>query len=98
MTAFEGSYKMKFPLLALVRPKMVLVAGPDSDEMHGAIRLFRIRKPLTLIKSRPNELIFQMRVDFFDVDVIVRSIDGDIQGLLDTPIGNFTFRCERLEA
>jgi hypothetical protein len=94
----EGKYKIKFPLLILFRPRLFLYTGKKSGKLKGRFSMLRFQKKLSLVKEKQDELLLQMKVDFFIIDIVLRFDEkGVIKGFLDTPIGNFHFSGIRVE-
>lgn len=98
MTAYQGKYRIRHPVINLFRPKLLLYEGRKNGKPKGLFKILRYQKRLRILKVNDNELFLQMKLDFIEIDVILRiEQDGTINGFLDTPIGNYHFRGNRME-
>ncbi len=88
----EGVYRIKHPILMLIRPKIVLRFNRKGNRIKGYLRYMRFKKKLTTVRMSGKDLVLRFNVDIIELDLVIHFYTRDaFEGFLDTPIGHLRF-------
>jgi hypothetical protein len=88
-----GVYRIKHPLLSVIRPKLIIDKDAENSKPKGHVKGLFFGKDLALIKAREPDLVYQLSISVFFVEIILHFVkDTAFEGILDTPIGHLRFK------
>lgn len=84
----EGVYRMKHPLLILIRPRICFVYNEKRTRAKASIRCFHKTFLLQSVKDKGTHLVYSVTMDSIAIDLVIRFYKRDaFDGFFDTPIG-----------
>lgn len=88
----EGIYTIRHPLAVLAKATLHIKYNKKGNKVKGEIHCFRRVEVLHVIKFREEHLVFKLRIDIIDIDLVIDFYKRDaFKGFFDTPIGHFYF-------
>lgn len=86
----EGIYRIKHPLLLLVRPKIRFAYNKKRTKAKARLAFLGHDIPLIAIKNKGIQLVYAFNIESIPIDLVIRFYKRDaFEGFFDTPIGQF---------